>query len=147
MSPYDEGQMTHDGPSLLLEVFLVRLVSQLELFMSFLFPKLHPFFLILLLCHLSALRSFDTLLDLLPHSLFYACKGLVDNTYPKEYTILKHGLFVQNFVISFYANEYMVLGLLQYRDHVLYKHGSRQRYLAAKDKVNELWYLQFFHPC
>ena len=35
--------MTHDGPSLLLEVFLVRLVSQLELFMSFLFPRLHPF--------------------------------------------------------------------------------------------------------
>jgi hypothetical protein len=52
------------------------------------------------------------LLDLLPHSLFYGCKGLVDNTYPKEYIILKHGLFVQNFVISLYANEKMVLGLL-----------------------------------
>ena len=103
--------MTRDGPSLLLEVFLVRLVSQLELFMSFLFPSSHLFFLILLSCHLSALRSFDTLLDLLPHSLFYACKGLVDNTYPKEYTILKHGLFVQDFVISLYANEKMVLEL------------------------------------
>ena len=31
--------------------------------------------------------------------------------YPKEYTILKHGLFVQNFVISLYANEKMVLEL------------------------------------
>ena len=47
----------------------------------------------------------------MPHSLFYACKGLVDNTYPKEYTILKHGLFVQDFVISLYANEKMVLEL------------------------------------
>jgi hypothetical protein len=54
---------------------------------------------------------FDTLLDLLPYSLFYACKGLVDNTYLNEYTILKHELFVQNFVISLYANE-LVLGLL-----------------------------------
>ena len=35
----------------------------------------------------------------------------MDNTYPKEYTILKHGLFVQNFVISLYANEKMVLEL------------------------------------
>ena len=25
-----------------------------------------------------------------------------------------------------------------------FKHGSRQRYLAAKDKVNEFWYSQFF---
>ena len=79
---------------ILLEVFLVRLVSKYELFMSFLSPKLHPFFLILLSYHLSALQSFDTLLNLLPHLLFYACKGLVDNTYPKEYTILKHRLFV-----------------------------------------------------
>ena len=54
---------------------------------------------------------FDILLDLPLHSLFHACKGLVDNTYPKEYTILKHGLFVQNFVISLYANEKMVLEL------------------------------------
>ena len=103
--------MTRDGPSLLLEVFLVRLVSQLELFMSFLFPSSHLFFLILLSCHLFALRSFDTLLDLLPYSLFYACKGLVDNTYQKEYTILKYGLFVQNFVISLYANEKILLEL------------------------------------
>jgi hypothetical protein len=44
--------------------------------------------------------------------LFYAYKGLADNTYPKEYTILKHGLFVQNFGISLYANEKMVFGLL-----------------------------------
>ena len=36
---------------------------------------------------------------------------LVDNTYPKKYTILKHGLFVQSFVISLYANEKMVLEL------------------------------------
>ena len=79
---------------ILLEVFLVWLALQLELFMSFLSPRLHPFFLILLSCHLSALRFFNTLLDLFSHSLFYACKGLVDNTYPKEYTILKHGLFV-----------------------------------------------------
>ena len=79
--------------------------------MSFLSPRLHPFFLILLLGHLSALQSFDTLLDLLPHSLFYVCKGLVDNTYPKEYTILKHGLFVQDFVVFIYANEKMVLEL------------------------------------
>ena len=71
MSSYDEGLMTHDGASLLLEVFLVRLVLQLELFMSFLFPKSHLFFLFLLSCHLSALRSFVTLLDFLPHSLFY----------------------------------------------------------------------------
>ena len=54
---------------------------------------------------------FNTLLDLFPHSLFYAYKGLVDNMYPKEYTILKHGLFVQDFVISLYANEKMVLEL------------------------------------
>ena len=101
--------MTRDGPSFSLEVFLFWLASHLELFMSFLSPRLHPFFLILLSCHLSALRSFDTLLDLLPHYLFYACKGLVDNTYPEEYTILKHGLFVRNFVISLYANEKMVL--------------------------------------
>ena len=94
MSSYDEGLMTHDGASLLLEVFLVRLVSQLEMFMSFLFPRSHLFFLILLSCHLFALRSFDTLLDLLPQSLFYARKGLVDNTYPKEYIILKYRLFV-----------------------------------------------------
>jgi hypothetical protein len=73
---------------------------------------LHSFFLVLLSCHLSALQSFDTLLDLLPHSLFYAYKGLVDNTYPKEYTILKHELFVQNFVVFIYANEKMVLGLI-----------------------------------
>ena len=94
--------MTRDGPFLLLEVFLVRLVSQLELFMSFLFPSSHLFFLL-----------FDLLtpLDLLPHSLFYASKGLVDNTYSKEYTILKHGLFVQNFVISLYANEKIVVKL------------------------------------
>ena len=79
--------------------------------MSFLLPRLHHSFLILLSCHLSALRSFDTMLDLLRHSLFYACKRLVDDTYPKEYTILKHGLFVYNFVISLYANEKIVLGL------------------------------------
>ena len=103
--------MTRDGPSLLLEVFLVQLASQYELFVSVLFPRSHLFFLILLSYHLSGLRSFDTLLDLLPHSLFYACKGLVDNTYPKEYTILKHGLFVQDFVISLYANEKMVFEL------------------------------------
>ena len=54
---------------------------------------------------------FDILLDLLLHSLFYAYKVLVDNTYPKQYTILKHGLFVQDFVISLYANENMVLEL------------------------------------
>ena len=35
----------------------------------------------------------------------------MDNTYPKEYTILKHGLFVDDFVISLYANEKMVLEL------------------------------------
>ena len=45
------------------------------------------------------------------NTLFYACKGLVDNTYPKENTILKHGLFVQNFVISLYANKKIVLEL------------------------------------
>ena len=49
--------MTHDGPSLLFEVFLVRLALQLEMFMSFLFPRLHPSFLVLLLCHLFALWS------------------------------------------------------------------------------------------
>ena len=54
---------------------------------------------------------FVILLDLPPHSLFYASKGLVDSTYPKEYTILKYGLFVQNFVVSLYANEKMVLEL------------------------------------
>ena len=96
---------------ILLEVFLVRPASQLKLFMSFLSLGLHSFVLILLSCHLFALRSFNTLLDLFPHSLFYACKGLVDNTYPKEYTILKHRLFVQNFVISIYANEKIVLEL------------------------------------
>ena len=40
-----------------LEVFIVRLASHLELLMSFLSPRLHPFFLILLSCHLSTLRS------------------------------------------------------------------------------------------
>ena len=90
--------------SFLLEVFHVWQASQLELFMSFLSPRLHSF-LILFSFHHSTLQSFDTLLDLLPHSLFYASKGLVDNTYLKEYTILKHGLFAQNFVISLYANE------------------------------------------
>ena len=54
---------------------------------------------------------FNTLLDLFPHSLFFTSKGLVDNTYTKEYTILKHGLFVYDFVISLYANEKMVLEL------------------------------------
>ena len=49
--------------------------------------------------------------DLFPHSLFYAYKGLVDNIYLKEYTILKHGLFVQDFVVFIYANEKMVLEL------------------------------------
>ena len=129
MSPYEEGQMTHDGPSLLLEVFLVRLVSQHELFMSFLSPRLYPFILILLSCHLFAPRSFDTLLDILPHSLFYACKGLVDNTYSKEYTLLKHGLFVQNFVIFLYANEKIVLELFSivFVYHVLYKHGFKAK--------------------
>ena len=96
---------------ILLEVFLVWLALQLELFMSFLSPRLHPFFLILLSYHLSALRFFNTLLDLFPHSLFYACKWLVDNTYPKEYVILKHGLFVQDFLVFLYANEKMVLEL------------------------------------
>ena len=48
--------MTCDGPSLLLEVFLVRLASHLELFMSFLSPTMHSF-LILLSCHLFALWS------------------------------------------------------------------------------------------
>ena len=43
--------------------------------------------------------------------MFYACKGLVDNTYPKKYTILKYGLSAQDFVISLYANEKMVLEL------------------------------------
>ena len=38
-------------------IFLVRLASHLELFMSFLSPRLHPFFLILLSCHLFALWS------------------------------------------------------------------------------------------
>jgi hypothetical protein len=42
---------------LLLEVFLVRITSQFKLFMSFLSPSLHPLFLILLSCHLSALWS------------------------------------------------------------------------------------------
>ena len=49
--------MTCDGPSLLLEVFLVQLASHLELFMSFLSPRLHPFFLILLSCNLFPLWS------------------------------------------------------------------------------------------
>ena len=111
------------------EGFLVWLVSQLELFMSFLSPRLHSFFLILLSCHLSALQFFDTLLDLLPHSLFYACKGLVDNTYPKENTILKHGLFVQNFVVFIYVNEKMVLELLQ---HNFCLSCSVQAWLKAK---------------
>ena len=96
---------------ILLEVFLVWLALQYELFMSFLSPRLHLFFLILLSCHLSALWSFDTLLDLPPYSLFYAYKWLVDNTYLKENTILKYGLFVQNFVIALYANEKIVLEL------------------------------------
>ena len=49
--------MIRDGPFLLLEVFLIQLASHLELFMSFLFPRLHPFFLILLSYHLFALWS------------------------------------------------------------------------------------------
>ena len=49
--------MTRDGPSLLLEVFLVQLASHLELFMSFLSSRLHPFFLILLSCHVFPLWS------------------------------------------------------------------------------------------
>jgi hypothetical protein len=94
MTPCDEGWMTRDGPSYLIEVSLVWLASQYKLFMSFLSSRLHPFLLILLSCRLSALWSFDTFLDLPPHSLFYACKGLVDNTYLKKNIILKHGLFV-----------------------------------------------------
>jgi hypothetical protein len=113
--------------------------------MSFLSPRLHPFFLILLSYQLSALRSFDTLLDLFASLIVLCLQRISGQPYPKEYTILKHGLFVQNFVISIYAKRWF--WLLYYRDHVLYKHGSRKRYLAAKDKVNVLWYLQFFYPC
>ena len=65
--------MTHDGPSLLLEVFLVQLASYLELFMSFLSSRLHPFCLILLLCLLFAIWSLTFCWTFcLTHSLFYA---------------------------------------------------------------------------
>jgi hypothetical protein len=57
MTSYDEGHITRDSFSLLLEVFLVRLASHLELFMIILSPRLNSFFLIFLSFHLSALRS------------------------------------------------------------------------------------------
>jgi hypothetical protein len=44
--------------------------------------------LILLSCHLFVL---SLCLDLLLHSLFHSCKRLVDNTYPKGYTIDNEG--------------------------------------------------------
>ena len=47
-------------------------LASLTTWAEFFVPRLHPFFLIPLLCHLSTLRSFVTLLDLPPHSLFYA---------------------------------------------------------------------------
>ena len=72
MTLYDEGKMTRDGPSLLFEVFLIRLALHLELFMSFLFLRLHPFFLILLLCLLFSLWSLTFCWTFrLTHSLFY----------------------------------------------------------------------------
>ena len=65
--------MTHDGPSLLLEIFLAWLVSHLELFMSFLSPRLHPFlfhsFVMPSLCSL----ILDIPLDLLPHPFIVLC--------------------------------------------------------------------------
>jgi hypothetical protein len=59
----------------------------LELFMNILSPMLHSF-LILLLCHLFIPSFVDLviLLGLLHILLFLLCNGLVDNTYPKEYT-------------------------------------------------------------
>ena len=64
--------MIRDGPSFLLEVFLVQLATHLELFMSFLSPRLHPFFLILLLCLLFSLWSLTFCWTFrLTHSLFY----------------------------------------------------------------------------
>jgi hypothetical protein len=57
--------------SFCLKFFLVRLASQLEPFMSFLFPILHPSFLSF--CHtIFLLFDLVILLDLPPHSLFYA---------------------------------------------------------------------------
>ena len=61
----------------------------LELFMSFLSPMSHSFFLILLSCHLFILFLLWILalcLDLLLLLFFYSCKRLVDNTYPKGCT-------------------------------------------------------------
>ena len=67
--------------------FLARLVSLLHSLFSFFVMSYF------------ALGSFNTMYALLSHLLFYTCNSLVDNTYPKEYRMLKHRLFVQIFFV------------------------------------------------
>jgi hypothetical protein len=62
--------------------------------------------LILLSCHLFVL---SLCLDLLLHSLFHSYKRLVDNTYPKGYTIDNEGGVVIELKVIFYAIEKLVL--------------------------------------
>ena len=63
-------------------------LSLLELFMSILSSMSHSFshpFIMPSFCSFSFV-DLGIVLDLLLYLLFLLCKGLVDNTYPKEYT-------------------------------------------------------------
>jgi hypothetical protein len=44
-------------------------------------------------------------LDLVLHLLFLLCRGLMDNTYPKEYTNNNKGRVVIKLMVIFYATE------------------------------------------
>ena len=79
--------MIHDGLFLLLETFLARLASHLELFMSILSPRLHSF--LIFSCHLLAFSFVDHGIVFRPFALLIVSalhKGLVDNIYPKGCT-------------------------------------------------------------
>ena len=97
----------------LLEAFLAWLALHLELFMSFLSPRLHSSFS--LFCH--AIFLFFLLwilafcLDLLLHSLFHPYKRLVDNTYLKGciYRFWRNSSVVIELKVIFYATTKLVL--------------------------------------
>jgi hypothetical protein len=58
-------------------------------------------------------------LDLVLHLLFLFCRGLVDNTYPKEYTNNNKGRVVIKLMVIFYATEKIGLNILISKEHSL----------------------------
>ena len=117
--------MIRDGPFPLLEIFLVRLASQFELFMSFLSPSLHPFlshsFVMPSFCSsiLTSCWTFRSLIVLCLKPWFVSTNDLL--------LVRAYGLLIW---LSTFYECVLWLQIVFYDTHLL-----------------PLCFMEFFHPC